>query len=73
MLYLVRKLDQSIIINNDIEVKIVKIKKNSVKIGINFPASATIYRKEVHEKIAQENAESLEQDFPGDVTVRSIK
>ena len=63
MLYLVRKLNQSIIINNDIEIKVVEIKNNSVKLGVTFPGNATVLRKEVHEKIALENAEALEQDF----------
>ncbi len=59
MLYLVRKLNESIIINNDIEVKVVEIKRNSVKIGITFPTTATVLRKEVHDRVAMENVEAL--------------
>jgi carbon storage regulator len=55
MLYLVRKLNESIIINDNIEVKIVEIKGKSVKIGFEFPQSCTILRKEVHDRIVEEN------------------
>lgn len=55
MLYLVRKLNESIIVNNDIEIKIIEIKKNSVKIGVTFPADASVLRKELFEKIKNEN------------------
>ncbi len=59
MLYLVRKLNESVIINNDIEVKVVEIKRNSVKVGITFPNTATVLRKEVHDRVAMENVEAL--------------
>ena len=58
MLYLVRKLDESIIINNDIEIKVVEIKRNGVKLGITFPSTATVLRKEIHDRIATENENS---------------
>jgi carbon storage regulator len=56
MLYLVRKLNESIIVNSNIEIKVVEIKNNCVKIGVVFPPSATVYRKELHEKIKQESS-----------------
>lgn len=65
MLYLVRKLDESIIINNNIEVKVVEIKRNSVKLGFSFPASASVLRKEIHDRIAEENQASA-TSFDGD-------
>lgn len=59
MLYLVRKLNESIIINNNIEVKVVEIKRNSIKLGITFPNTATVLRKEIHDRVAMENVEAL--------------
>jgi len=59
MLYLVRKLDESIVINNNIEVKVVEIKRNSVKLGFNFPPTASVLRKEIHDRIADENIGSV--------------
>lgn len=55
MLYLVRKQDESIIINNDIELKVVEIKGKSVKLGFTFPKGASVLRKELYDKIMAEN------------------
>lgn len=55
MLYLSRKVGESIIINNNIELTVVEIRGKSVKIGFSFPAEATILRKEIHDKIREEN------------------
>jgi carbon storage regulator len=55
MLYLMRKQDESIIINNDIELKVVEIKGKSVKLGFTFPKGASVLRKELYDKIKQEN------------------
>ncbi|MCE2993078.1 MAG: carbon storage regulator CsrA [Alphaproteobacteria bacterium] len=59
MLYLVRKLNESIIIDNDVEIKVVEIKKNSVKLGVTFPNTTTVLRKEIHERIMQENLQAI--------------
>jgi carbon storage regulator len=58
MLYLTRKLGQSIIINGDIEVKVVEIKGKTAKLGFEFPKTATILRKEVLEKVVEQNKQS---------------
>lgn len=63
MLYLVRKLEESIIINNDIEIKVVEIKKSSIKFGITFPKNVTVLRKEMHDMIARENISALCPDI----------
>ena len=55
MLYLSRKIGESIIINNNIELTVVEVRGKSVKLGFNFPADATVLRKEIHEKIMAEN------------------
>ena len=55
MLYLSRKLGESIVINNNIELKIVEVKGRSVKIGFNFPAEASVLRKEIFDSIQKEN------------------
>lgn len=59
MLYITRKKGESIIINNNIEIKIIEVHGNKVKVGCNFPKDATILRKELHEKISNSNQESL--------------
>ena len=48
MLALARKTNQSIMIGNDIEITLLEIKGDQVKIGINAPKSVPIYRKEIY-------------------------
>jgi carbon storage regulator len=55
MLVLTRKSDEEINIGDDITITIVEIKGNSVRLGIKAPANLKIYRKELYEKIKQEN------------------
>lgn len=62
MLALTRKKGESIVVNNNIEISILDIRGEQVKIGINAPKEVPIYRKEVHQQIQKENeaAVSLE-------------
>lgn len=60
MLYLMRKQDESIIINNDIELKVIEIKGKSVKLGFDFPKGASVLRKELYDKIMAENKAASE-------------
>lgn len=59
MLILTRKLDESIIIGNDIEVKVVGISGSQVHIGISAPAEVPIYRQEVYEQVKAGNREAV--------------
>ncbi len=66
MLYLTRKIGESIIINNNIELTVMDVRGKTVKIGFVFPKEATILRKELHEKIMEQNiaaATGTEDDF----------
>ena len=47
MLALTRKSGESIVINNDVEITVLDIKGDQVKIGITAPKSVPVYRKEV--------------------------
>lgn len=58
MLALSRKKDEAIIINNDIEVKIIEVRGDQVKIGISAPKSVPVYRKEVYLQIQEANREA---------------
>lgn len=58
MLVLTRKSDESIKLGDDITITVVEIKGNSVRLGIKAPASLRIYRKELYDKIKQENLQS---------------
>lgn len=58
MLYLTRKPGDAIVINDSIEVTVVEVKGKTVKLGFTFPPEATVLRKEIFEKIRQENIEA---------------
>ena len=58
MLALSRKKDEAIIINNDIEIKVIEVKGDQVKLGISAPKSVPIYRKEVYLQIQEANKEA---------------
>lgn len=55
MLVLTRKIDESIIIGDSIEVKVLATDGNSIKLGIQAPRSVPVHRKEVYEEIMREN------------------
>jgi carbon storage regulator len=55
-----RKQDESIIINNDIELKVIEIKGKSVKLGFDFPKGCSVLRKELYDKIMAENKAASE-------------
>jgi len=51
MLVLSRKIDENIVIGNDIRVYIISIKGDTVRLGIEAPKNISIHRSEVHEAI----------------------
>lgn len=59
MLALARKENQSIVINDDIEVTVLEIKGDQVKIGITAPKSVPVYRKELFVQIQEANKEAV--------------
>lgn len=58
MLVLSRKTNQSIMIGDDIEIMVVDIKQDQVKIGIVAPTSVKVYRKEIYDEIKAANIEA---------------
>lgn len=57
MLVFTRKEGESFLIGNDIEIKVIKVDDKTVKIGIEAPKTTSILRKEVYDKIKEENNE----------------
>jgi len=55
MLVLTRRMDESIVIGDDIRVKVVAIKGDHVRLGVEAPRANPIHREEVYEEIQQEN------------------
>ena len=62
MLALSRKKNEAIVINNDIEITVLEVKGDQVKIGISAPKEVPIYRKEVYIQIQEANNDSVDAD-----------
>ncbi len=62
MLALSRKKEEALIINNNIEITVLEIKGEQVKLGISAPREVPIYRKEVYAQIQEANRNASEAD-----------
>ena len=51
MLVLSRRKNESIVINDDVEITVTEIRGNKVRLGINAPADIPVHRKEIYEQI----------------------
>ena len=60
MLALSRKKNEAIIINNNIEITVLDIRGDQIKLGISAPKDIPIYRKEVYIQIQNENKEATD-------------
>lgn len=67
MLVLSRQRDQTIMIGDDVEITVVDIRGDKVRLGINAPAAIPVHRKEVYDAIKRENREAAKlkpEDIP---------
>lgn len=67
MLVLTRKLHQSIVIGDQIEVVVLEVRGEQVRLGIKAPKDVTVHRKEIYEQIQEENKSSANvrlEDIP---------
>ena len=62
MLALTRKKHEALMINNNIEITILDIKGDQVKIGITAPKEVPVYRKEIYLQIQEANKEAMTAD-----------
>ncbi len=60
MLTLSRKKNESVVINNNIEITVLDIKGDQIKLGIAAPKEIPIYRKEIYLQIQESNKSSME-------------
>lgn len=57
-----RKKGESLVVNNNIEITVLEIRGDQIKIGISAPKEVPVYRKEVYKQIEKENQASLQID-----------
>lgn len=69
MLALSRRTGESIVVDNDVEITILEIKGDQVKLGIKAPKSVPIYRKEIFAQIQEENMNA----FAGEAGIEALK
>lgn len=62
MLALSRKKNEALVINNNIEITVLEIKGEQVKLGISAPKEVPVYRKEVYIQIQDANKEAVNVD-----------
>ena len=62
MLALTRKKGEALVINNNIEITVLEIRGDQIKIGISAPKDVPIYRKEVYLQIQQEKEAAISAD-----------
>ncbi|OBW95007.1 carbon storage regulator [Gallibacterium salpingitidis] len=56
MLILTRKMDEKLLIGDDITISVLEIRGNQVKIGVDAPKDVAIYREEIYHKVKEAKA-----------------
>jgi len=73
MLVLSRRKDETIMIGDEVEITIVDIKGDTVRVGIQAPRSISVHRKEIYEAIQAENiAAATQQAVPAKAAIGGL-
>lgn len=66
MLVLTRRVEEGIVIGDDVRIRVLEIKGHQVKLGIDAPRSTGVYREEIYRRIQEENRRAAPApDHPG--------
>ena len=57
MLILTRRVNESLMIGDQITVRVLEVKGNQVRLGVNAPKEVPVHRKEVYERVQREMAD----------------
>ena len=68
MLALSRKKNEAIVINNNVEITVLEVKGDQVKLGISAPKEVPVYRKEVYVQIQEANAAAMNSNLLSKLT-----
>ncbi|MBM3535936.1 MAG: carbon storage regulator [Alphaproteobacteria bacterium] len=66
MLYLTRRVGQSVMIGDEIELFVEEVRGRTVKLGIRHPAGVTILRRELYDRIRSENIRAVDPPLDPD-------
>ena len=72
MLVVTRKKDEKLIIGNEIEIQVLRIGRDNVRLGIKAPSHISIYRYEIYEAIKQENVTATQSQIPNKDTMDAL-
>ena len=72
MLVVTRKKDEKLIIGNEIEIQVLRIGRDNVRLGIKAPAHISIYRYEIYEAIKKENTSATQSQIPDKETIDAL-
>ena len=72
MLVVTRKKDEKVIIGNEIEIQVLRIGRDNVRLGIKAPGHISIYRYEIYEAIKAENAAAVKSQIPEKETTEAV-
>jgi carbon storage regulator len=72
MLVVTRKRDEKLIIGNEIEIQVLRIGRDNVRLGIKAPPHISIYRYEIYEAIKNENVTSVASQIPDRETLEKL-
>lgn len=72
MLVVTRKKDEKLIIGNEIEIQVLRIGRDNVRLGIKAPSHISIYRYEIYEAIKQENVTAVKSQIPDKDTLEAL-
>ena len=64
MLVLMRRTGEKLCLGSDVEISILEVRGDSVKIGIQAPRSVQVWRKEIYDEIVRQNVEAARTDIP---------
>ncbi|HLQ75869.1 MAG TPA: carbon storage regulator CsrA [Terriglobia bacterium] len=72
MLVVTRKKDEKLIIGNEIEIQVLRIGRDNVRLGIKAPSHISIYRYEIYEAIKKENVTATQSQIPDKDTIDAL-
>lgn len=67
MLVLSRKTGEAIRIGAEIEISVLDVRGDTVRLGIEAPRSVQVWRKEIYDEIALQNVQAAKASLPGDL------